>query len=224
VTLIAVKTDTEATSRGVGCVVRTAEGLMFCGLTTLLARLRQNPGQQRRSADKPTKWIRKSYGVTGGLFRWAHFSRRRLHCRNPRDGIATVRANVGLRPTCPSDDAWPPRLIWRQGHWKIKQRAIRSPIPKKWRLRLPARERGRWYSGHVRSGGVGPRNSADEAPEQSGTTFSGDGGEGRGLRRTSHDLTRFPTQSGRTRVPWFGRGSLPPTSERRAVCANERPY
>jgi hypothetical protein len=33
--LIAVKTDTEATSRGVGCVVRTAEGLMFCGLTAL---------------------------------------------------------------------------------------------------------------------------------------------------------------------------------------------
>jgi hypothetical protein len=37
----------------------------------------------------------------------------------------------------------------------------------------------------------------------------------------------FPTQSGRTRVPGVGRcaaGSLPPTSEGGAVCANERPY
>jgi hypothetical protein len=36
-----------------------------------------------------------------------------------------------------------------------------------------------------------------------------------------------PTQSGRTRVPGVGRcaaGSLPPTSEGGAVCANERPY
>jgi hypothetical protein len=37
----------------------------------------------------------------------------------------------------------------------------------------------------------------------------------------------FPTQSGRTRVPGVGRcaaGSLPPASEGRAVCANERSY
>jgi hypothetical protein len=37
----------------------------------------------------------------------------------------------------------------------------------------------------------------------------------------------FPTQSGRRRVPGVGRcaaGRLPPISEGRAVCANERPY
>jgi len=41
------------------------------------------------------------------------------------------------------------------------------------------------YGGHVRSGGVGPRNSTDEAAEQRGVTFGGSGG-GKGVAQGEH--------------------------------------
>ena len=41
------------------------------------------------------------------------------------------------------------------------------------------------HGGHVHSGGVGPRNSTDEAAEQSGATFGGGGG-GKGVAQGKH--------------------------------------
>ena len=53
------------------------------------------------------------------------------------------------------------------------------------------------HGGHVRSGGVGPRNSTDEAAEQRGATLGGGGGgKGGGPRRTPHDLTRSLHRAG----------------------------
>jgi len=88
--------------------------------------------------------------------------------------------------------------------------------------------RRKLHGGHVRFGGVGPRNSTDEAAEHREGQASAEAVEGRAWPK--ENIARpdtFPTQSGRTRVPGVGRcaaGSLPPTPEGGAVCANGRPY
>jgi hypothetical protein len=76
------------------------------------------------------------------------------------------------------------------------------------------------HGGYARSGGVGPRRTTEEAAEQERATFGGGGGEGRGPRRTSHDLTRSRHRAGERVCQ--GSGGV-----RRAACREhlrEEPY